>query len=89
MQEIDEFRVDRKGIRINWQIVPRAFAHSLTSNLSRIFSSPTFFDVAFLRLVITRERSHGMQNVENRHFLKKFRSLEESVKGLRSKYGWI
>lgn len=58
MQEIDEFRVDRKGIRINWQIVPRAFAHSLTSNLSRIFSSPTFFDVAFLRLVITRERSH-------------------------------
>lgn len=81
MQEIDEL-VDRKGIRINWQIPPpHAFAHSLT--FERIFSVPFFFfDLAFLQLHAD-DHSRNAKRAESSLF-KRFAS-KYRLRVLRSK----
>lgn len=89
MQEIDEELVDRKGIRINWQILPppHAFARSLT--FERIFSippSPPFFFFDFLQMHADDHHSRNAKRAESSLF-KRFAS-KYRLRVLRSKYGW-
>lgn len=72
MQEIDEF-VDRKGIGINWQIVPRAFAHSLTSNLFEFFGPP--LPSLFFRHRVLASRNYTIiRNAKESSLFKRFAS---------------